>query len=68
MAGSLMVLNPKRFTHNVSSGTPNAVDMGGSGGGRPSSRPGSAGGSRVHKVRGCVCIIVFRPYTCNYTV
>ena len=58
IAGSPMVLSPKRFTRSVSSGTPNAVDMGGSGGGRPSSRPGSAGGSRVHKVRGCVCVCV----------
>ena len=49
-ASSPIVLSPRKFTRSVSSGTPNAVEIGGSSGGRPSSRPGSASGNRV-KVR-----------------
>ena len=51
VSGSPIVLTPKKFTRSVSSGTPNAVEVGGAGGGRLSNRPGSASGSRGHKVR-----------------
>lgn len=53
VAGSPMVLTPRKFTRSISSGTPNAVELGGGGGGGrpPSSRPGSASGNRGHKVR-----------------
>ena len=51
VSGSPIVLTPKKFTRSVSSGTPNAVEVGGAGGGRQSNRPGSASGSRGHKVR-----------------